>query len=378
MDGVEYATALRNAFQAVKDSNEGLILKNDMATFCEEFIPRSDQLSIAIFCKALEELGCPITTATPGTKLLRIEGSSATTKLVDHIYCVLQDKAGLVKTDEAGIIRTSVAYEVEDVEAILEDLLDDRPGQSAELGLMGLVAGGLAQCITGKMDPLQLLFGSETGRTLMADFYGKSALFGTALDQLALFFESVGRAWPKHAGPLRVLEVGAGTGGTTFRIAPVLARLGIPVVYTMSDIGATFGVQAQRRLAHYPFIEFQIMDIEKEPDSALCDRFHIVLGSNVLHATRKLSTSLTNVHKLLRSNGCLVLHELTAQMLWTDVIFGLLSGWWLFEDGRRHALQGPRRWECVLKDVGFDQIDWTDGKRPECHVQSVIFATALK
>jgi len=375
-DGSLSSATVLDAFRSIKEATDDFVVKNKMDTYCDEFLPRSDELAIAIFCNAFEELGCPIRSAAPGTKLERMKHLSSREKLVDYMYGALEKNAGLIETNGEEITRTSVACPSSEIENILEDLLDDRPAQDAELGLMEITGGAFARCLSGKEDPLKLLFGSVEGRTLMTNFYAKSALFSTVLQQLALFIQKIGSTWPKDAGPLRILEVGAGTGGTTYKIVPVLARLGTPVVYTMSDIGSSFGAAAQTKLEQYPFLEFKVVDIEKEPDATLQNTQHIVLGSNVLHATRDLSVSLANIRKMLRPDGFTILHELTTQMLWADVAFGLIPGWWLFEDGRQHALQSPQYWEKVLKAVGFSHVDWTDGHRPETKIQNLIFAMA--
>lgn len=375
-EGSLSSAAVLDAFRGMREATDDFILKNKIDTYCSEFIPRSDELAIAVFCNAFEELGCPIRSAAPGTRLERIKHFPRHEKLIDYMYKALEEKAGLIETNGEELTRTSVACPSSDIDEIFENLLDDRPEELWELGLMQRTSQCFAKCLSGEADPLQLLFGSDEGRTLMTNFYAKSPLFSTILQQLAAFIEKIGSAWPKGGGPLRVLEVGAGTGGTTFKIVPVLARLGIPVVYTMSDISSVFVSAAQRKLEEYPFVEYKVVDIEKEPDATLRNTQHIVLGSNVLHATRDLSISLANVHKMLRPDGFTIFHELTTQMLWADVAFGLISGWWAFEDDRQHALQSPQCWEKVLKAVGFGYVGWNDGLRPETKIQNLIFALA--
>ena len=375
-DGSLSSATVLDAFRSMREATDDFIVKNKIDTYCSEFIPRSDELAIAVFCNAFEELGCPIRSAAPGTKLERIKHLPRHEKLIDYMYRALEKKAGLIETNGEEITRTSVACPSSEIEDILEDLLDDRPAQEWELGLMHRTGESFAKCLSGKADPLQLLFGSDEGRTLMTNFYAKSPLFSTILQQLAVFIEKIGSTWPKDAGPLRVLEVGAGTGCMTFKIVPVLARLGIPVVYTMSDISSVFVSAAQKKLEEYPFVEYKVVDIEKEPDATLQNTQHIVLGSNVLHATRDLSVSLANIRKMLRPDGFTIFHELTAQMLWADVAFGLISGWWAFEDERQHALQSPQYWGKVLSSVGFGHVGWNDGLRPETKIQNLIFAMA--
>jgi 2-polyprenyl-3-methyl-5-hydroxy-6-metoxy-1,4-benzoquinol methylase len=372
-DSFNPATVL-GAFRSIKEATDDFIVENEFETYCNEFMPRSNELSIAIFCNAFEELGCPIRSTTSGSKLERIAYLPRHKKVVDYMYGVLEKNAGLVEINGKEITRTSIACPSKETEIMLEDLLDDRPAQDAELGLMRITGGAFAKCLSGKANALPLLFGSVEGRTLVSKLYAASSWSNTVHHQLEVFIEKICSTWPTNSGPLRVLEVGAGTGGTTSKIVPVLARLGIPVVYTMSDVSSFFVATAQAKFKEYPFVEFVVVDIEEEPDAKLQNTQHIVLGSNVIHATRNLFVSMANIRKMLRPDGFTIYHEMTTQMLWTDVIFGLLEGWWLFEDGRQHPLQNVQHWEKVLRSVGFGHVDWTDGHRPEAKIQNLIFA----
>ena len=79
---------------------------------------------------------------------------------------------------------------------------------------------------------------------------------------------------------------------------------------------------------------------------------------------------------MLRQDGLLMMLEMTQTLPWVDLIFGLLEGWWLFNDGRRHAIVPPSVWEQTLTSVGYGHVDWTEGSRPEANVQRVIIALA--
>ena len=355
-----------NAFRDIKDATDDIILKYNMDTYCEEYLPRSDELTVAIIVRAFEILGCNIQSSAPGAKLTPIESPNQK-KLMNWIYNVLV-KAGLIEIKGDEIFRTSVPCPSDDVETLLEDLLDDRPGQSLELQIIGIIGSAYADAISGKTDAVKLLF-NDQNRALMSDFYAKSDLSSVVLDQLASFLEKICSTWD---GPLRILEVGAGTGGTTWRMLPVLKRMGIPFIYTMTDIGSAFGAAAKEKLARYG-AEFKVLDIEKEPE---LHNYHIVLGSNVFHATRDLKVSMGNVRKLLRPDGFVVLHELTRQMHWADLMSGLFPGWWAFDDGRSSTIQSAEDWAEVLKSVGFGYVDWTDGERHESKVQALIFGMA--
>src|SRR5262249_25468803 len=125
---------------------------------------------------------------------------------------------------------------------------------------------------------------------------------------------------------LRVLEVGAGTGATT---TAVLNRL-TPgrVDYVFSDVSAGFLAPARQKLAAYPGVVFQVLDIERDPQEQglPAHGFDIILAANVLHATADLRETLGHLKRLLAPSGLLVLVEGTQRQHWADLTFGLLDG----------------------------------------------------
>ena len=123
-------------------------------------------------------------------------------------------------------------------------------------------------------------------------------------------------------------------------------------------------------------MRFRTHDIEKAPADDLVGTQHIGIASNAVHATHSLTESTKNIHKFLRSDGLLMMLEMTETVYWIDMIFGLLEGWWLFDDGRQHAISHESRWERELQSVGYGHVDWTDGNRPENNLQKIIIALA--
>ena len=171
--------------------------------------------------------------------------------------------------------------------------------------------------------------------------------------------------------------MGAGTGGTTKVLLPVLAKLGIPLEYTFTDLSPSLVAQAKRRFNDYPFMKFSVHNIENPPcDTELFGSQHIVIASNAVHATRSLRDSARNIRRILRPDGFLMLLEMVRTLHWVDVVWGILEGWWLFDDDRTHAIVNEQRWEKDLLASRFKGVRWTDGKLPEIHVQRVLIALA--
>ncbi|KAK4243562.1 S-adenosyl-L-methionine-dependent methyltransferase [Corynascus novoguineensis] len=370
------AYAVLDAFSDIKNRTDQFIVANNLDSYSAEFLPRSEEIAVAIFCNALEELGCPIRSAAPGTKLERVQPVAEHKRLVDHIYRILESKAGLIVDDGNLLTRTSKPCPDGDVGSQLEGLLRDRPAQDAEIKLMQTVGQNYGKCLSGEVNAVELLFESPENRSLLNKLYATSDATNSLLQPLEAFIQEVVSGWSVRGQPLRILEIGAGTGGTTSVLLPALARLGVSTLYTMTDISSSLVAQASLTFKGYPFVEFKVIDIEKAPPRELQSSQHIVLGSNVIHATADVPSSLKNIHKILRPDGVLIFHELTTQMPWADVVFGLFEGWWRFNDGRQHALQSPQAWAKMLEAAGYGHTDWTDGSRPEAKLQSLILGMA--
>ena len=82
--------------------------------------------------------------------------------------------------------------------------------------------------------------------------------------------------------PVRVLKLGAGFGASTSDILPTLAATGVELRYVFSDVSRIFLKAARERFADYPFVEFEMIDINggAGPSTPPVD---VVLSSNVLH-----------------------------------------------------------------------------------------------
>ncbi|KAF7543126.1 hypothetical protein G7Z17_g10993 [Cylindrodendrum hubeiense] len=185
------------------------------------------------------------------------------------------------------------------------------------------------------------------------------------------FFTVAGHTRPT----MRVLEIGAGTGGSTAIILKSLQehataeRLYSKYVY--SDISSGFFVAAQERFAAYQEIDFRVLDISKDPleQGFTAGSFDLIIAANVLHATPSLQETLANVRKLLAPEGYLFLQELAPKMNMVNLIMGILPGWWLGEQEGRvdEPFLMPEHWDEALKQSGFSGVDAAIYDAPQPH-----------
>ncbi|KAL2812451.1 hypothetical protein BDW59DRAFT_167804 [Aspergillus cavernicola] len=324
---------------------------------------------------AFDALGCSIRNANPGEVVPRISYLPRHEQFVEFVYGFLE-QSGLLQVEGSRTLRTVTACPQKPAAQLMDELLADGTNHSYDHQLTYLVGTRLADCLTGNVDGVQLIFGSPEGREAATGMYSCSPINLPWIKQIESFLRDYVSRLGNIFGPIHILEMGAGTGGTTAVMAPMLCALEVPVVYTVTDLSSSLVAGLRKRFKQYPFLAFKTCNIEEQPPADLLQSQHIILATNCVHATHNLARSTSNIRQMLRSDGVLMMLEMTEPLPWVDLVFGLLEGWWLFDDGRHHALAPPEVWERTLHKAGYGSVDWTDGHRPEASIQRVIIAIA--
>jgi len=138
------------------------------------------------------------------------------------------------------------------------------------------------------------------------------------------------------------------------------------VEYWFTDVSELFLARARRKFGAYPFVHYAMFDLDRELDEQGfgIGQFDVIVGANVVHASRNLAAALGKVHRLLAPGGLLVLLESTHHHGWFDMTTGLIEGWQHFEDDDRkeHPLLDPEQWRHVLERNGFPDTAAFPGK----------------
>lgn len=163
---------------------------------------------------------------------------------------------------------------------------------------------------------------------------------------------------------IKILEVGAGTGGTSVAVFEEIEKFSENIEYYYTDISLSFASHGSNTFGEkYKFAKFGILNIEKdiEEQGFKVGEFDIVMAANVIHGTRNLKNTINQVKKMLRTNGLFVLNEITQEQAFSTLTFGLLPGWWLFEDEELRIKNSPllsdKHWESLLLDCGFRHVN---------------------
>jgi acyl transferase domain-containing protein/thioester reductase-like protein/acyl carrier protein/SAM-dependent methyltransferase len=371
-----FATVM-DAFSETNSLTDARIAEYNQTNYVDTVLPAQTELCVALTLEAFEQFGVSLRDARPGQKFARISHPKEHTRLVSYLYQMLEDAAGLINVDGEIITRTAAVAPSKSSKEILTDLLARFPDQSTADKLTFYTGSHLAEVLRGETDGIKLIFGTAEGRELVSGLYAEWPINRLLYKQMESFLGRLASKLDSNDGPIKILEMGAGTGGTTRWLLPLLASLNLPVEYTFTDLAPSFVAAARKKFSkQYPFMKFRTHDIEKVPADDLIGTQHIIIASNAIHATHSLSESAKNIRRALRPDGFLMMVEMTGTLYWVDIIFGLFEGWWYFDDGRTHAVTHESRWKRDLQAVGYGHVDWTDGVRPENKLERLIVAFA--
>ena len=265
-----------------------------------------------------------------------------------------------------------------------EDLIKHIEETSSEGRFYMEVGRNLTSILDGVVSPLDLLFHSDLADNYYRELNSAPHFFTPFATYLATL---------AHKSPaMRILEIGAGTGGATLTILKTLTSGDKEDAhanfshYDFTDISPALFANAQEKFKHHvDRIDFKTLDIEHDPANQGFDSgsYDLVVASNVLHATPDIIRTLENARKLLKNGGKMVLFEVTEpHMMRTGFVFGLLKGWWLTTDKLRQwsPCLSEKAWDDALKQTGFSGVDiiLPDHHDAACHESSIIVTTALE
>lgn len=151
---------------------------------------------------------------------------------------------------------------------------------------------------------------------------------------------------------IRILEIGAGTGGATANILSALTPHHQHIDYCYSDLSGAFTRYGEKHFGNdYSCMRFERFDIEKAIESQGFSQqsFDVIYAGNVLHDTHYIIDTLANVKALLKPGGLMVLNEFTSVKDFLVYTGGFLHGIWLYKDPeyRLHNFPciSPQKWQ---------------------------------
>ena len=307
---------------------------------------RSDDThALSLVCRVLDRLGYRVGDACSNNDLLnRAQSRPLYAKLVSR-WLIELELAGVVgrRADNVRLLTARYSERLENLPTgapppywphTPDEIIAVLRGKMHPLEPMDR-AGGIFETITGyHRDTPRSRYHNSVVATLISRY-------AAALD----------------ARTVRVLEVGAGVGGTTGSVLDALPTE--RTTYFFTDISSAFFGFARAQLGNRPTVVYRVFDINDEASKhGLADAdFDVVLASNAIHCARNLGSTLRSLRRLLVEGGILVLRELTMPRAAHIIMPGLMPGFSDFSDERILAsspLLSKEEWCRILHDTSYD------------------------
>ncbi|MEW1739625.1 thioester reductase domain-containing protein [Nocardia beijingensis] len=240
------------------------------------------------------------------------------------------------------------------------DLLARFPETEPYVALLDACLAAYPRVLRGELSATEVLFpGGDLD--LVGAIYRGNAAYDFTNGLLAGLVSAV--AHGEGAGrPVRIVEIGAGTGGSTHAVLDALTERGIAFDYHYTDVSPSFVAHGRRTFGTRSHVRFGVLDIEADPvaQGFPAHGADLVICANVLHATRSIDVTLRNIRRLLAPGGVLACTEATTDLEVLALTFGLLEGWHAYRDPEARIPHSPllseSQWLDAMTTAGFSGV----------------------
>ena len=232
------------------------------------------------------------------------------------------------------------------------------PGIEATLAWFELLDEHLEDFVSGRASASDVI--RQGGGQLWEAFQARDFV-------CAVYGHGVARALGPHLADKEVLELGAGTGGTTRRLAADLKNC---KRFVLSDVRQSF---LDRLAADLPGVPLETALVNIDVPLNGIGSFDVIFSTNCLHVARDLVATLSRLRSRLVPGGALVLGEGSHYSVTLPspvaVVLSLFDGWWdaPISDSRPQAgFLLPEHWFAAFAAAGFEGMameSWGDGRR---------------
>ncbi|MCP3743509.1 SDR family NAD(P)-dependent oxidoreductase [Paenibacillus sp. A3M_27_13] len=239
------------------------------------------------------------------------------------------------------------------------------PDLSAWVFLVESTLRKLPEILTGKIPATDIIFPNSSMKLVEGIYKNSPAAdyFNEVLGDIVVSYLNE-RIKHNPSVPIRIIEIGAGTGGTSALVFQKLEPYRKHIQeYCYTDKSRAFLLHAQKEYGpQNPYLTYQIFNVEESAQGQDIDTggYDIAIATNVLHATRNIRQTLRNVKAALRENGLILINEISGNSLLNHLSFGLLEGWWLYNDPELRIPGSPglypESWRKVLEMEGFRSV----------------------
>lgn len=259
---------------------------------------------------------------------------------------------------------SNTAHQVDRLEDTKKQIIEKYADSKYMFALLHSCVKSLNKVLSGKIKSVEAMFpGGDV--SMVENVYKKNEILRVYSQLVAACIRKMVELKLQDSpnDKIRILEIGAGTGGTSAFVFEEIDTFANHLHYCYTDISGGFlqhGKSAYGKTR--PYVEFKLLDVEKEMVNQNIElgTYDIVFASNVIHATKRIDATIKKAQSLLKKGGVLLLNETTKVLNFTTLTFGLADGWWLFEVDQVRLPHSPllssHQWSQIFKENHFGEI----------------------
>lgn len=218
----------------------------------------------------------------------------------------------------------------------------------------------IAELLQGSIDPLALFF--PEGKTDIALAAYNDNMVNHSLNNVvkAALNKLISKYLQTNGNKtVRILEIGAGVGGTTTDILPGLK--GRNIEYCFTDISSFFINEARKKFSEYSFVTYGIYNINQDynKQGLLASSWDIIISANVLHNSKNAPDVLQSLRELLLPNGVIIVIEATRESFSLLTSLEFKEGLTGFTDSRKgtdRTFFSREEWTKMFTEIGADVL----------------------
>lgn len=165
----------------------------------------------------------------------------------------------------------------------------------------------------------------------------------------------------EHDEPLRILEIGAGTGATTDVVIPRLKAAGgvFTTDYLFTDLSNFFLLAARDRFKNCPWMRFQIADIDKDfmQQGLKPESMDIIIAAGVMNNAFNADEAVDGSMRILAPGGWMLITEPTREF--PEMLISQAFMMTYPEDDRKHTkttFMSVKQWQDVFHKAGAAEV----------------------
>jgi polyketide synthase PksN len=311
------------------------------------------------------------------TVLKRLKADPQHKRLVAAALDLLARRGWIATKDGSSRVTAEALAEARDEMRLQQELLRAVPSLAPHVELLGRCMAAFPGLMSGSVPATDVFFPGGSMELLSKVYAGDA----NATQLHAAAAELVAGYAAKLTDTPRILEIGAGTGGTTVHVLEALRKVGRSCEYLFTDLSPRFLKEAKRRFdGEGVSVRTAVLDISREPSEQGLgsEPFDVIVASNVLHATSDMRVTMAHCVSLLAPGGRIVINEMTAARDYATLTFGLLKGWWLSSDPEMRLPHAPllslTHWRDLLTAAGLqlDEVRVPEGLAADAEVPQAV------